>query len=47
MNPLSAFHDLDRCNQKGREGSPTYDSAGFQLDFNKVENWMKPTSYNK
>lgn len=47
MNPLSTFHDLDRCHQKGREGSPTYDSAGFQLESSKVANWMKPTPYSK
>ncbi|KAK0107469.1 hypothetical protein ONS96_003282 [Cadophora gregata f. sp. sojae] len=28
-------------------GSPTYDKSGFQLDYNKVADWMKPTPYNK
>ena len=47
MNPIKSFHDLHRCHDKGREGSPTYDDAGFQLDYNKVAEWMKPRAYNK
>jgi hypothetical protein len=41
MNPLASFHDLYKCLDKGRDGSPTYDEAGFQLDFDKVARWMK------
>ena len=32
---------------KGPNGSPTYDKAGFELDYDKVADWMKPKSYNK
>ncbi|RDW91670.1 hypothetical protein BP5796_02835 [Coleophoma crateriformis] len=28
-------------------GSPTYDKAGFELDYKKVADWMKPQVYNK
>jgi hypothetical protein len=47
LNPLESFHDLHCCYDKGREGSPTYDSAGFQLDYDKVAAWMRPQAYNK
>ncbi|KAL4731494.1 hypothetical protein ACLX1H_000462 [Fusarium chlamydosporum] len=46
-DPLYAFYDLYKCHKKGPNGSPTYDSAGFQLDYKKVEKWMKPVGYNK
>ncbi|KAK7943636.1 uncharacterized protein PG986_012749 [Apiospora aurea] len=26
---------------------PTYDPAGFELDYDKVDKWMKPQAYNK
>ncbi|KAF5656257.1 adenine nucleotide alpha hydrolase [Fusarium circinatum] len=39
--------NLHRCHRKGPDGSPTYDSAGFQLDYEKVAKWMKPVAYNK
>lgn len=42
MNPAFAFHDIARCYKKGRNGSPTYEDAGFQLDYNKVCDWKKP-----
>jgi hypothetical protein len=42
LNPLESFHNLYRFYDKGREGSPSYDSAGFQLDYNKVAAWMEP-----
>ncbi|PVH68753.1 hypothetical protein DL98DRAFT_662030 [Cadophora sp. DSE1049] len=41
------FHELYVCFDKGPNGSPTYDKAGFQLDYHKVADWMKPTPYNK
>lgn len=47
MNPLETFHDLHRCLEKGRDGSPTYDDAGFQLDWGKVNRWSNPQAYNK
>jgi hypothetical protein len=47
MNPYHAFHSLYVCHDKGREGSPTYDSAGFELDYAKVAEWMNPRAYNK
>ncbi|KAM0426028.1 hypothetical protein ACHAPT_008659 [Fusarium lateritium] len=46
-DPSAAFHDLYVCHKKGPNGSPTYDSAGFQLDYKKVNDWMKPQRYNK
>ncbi|KAK7746808.1 hypothetical protein SLS53_001996 [Cytospora paraplurivora] len=46
-DPTKTFHDLYRCFDKGPEGSPTYDSAGFQLDYQKVANWCKPKPYDK
>jgi hypothetical protein len=46
-NPLATFHDLYRCYDKGRNGSPTYDNAGFEMDYDKVADWMKPQPYNK
>ncbi|KAI0836907.1 hypothetical protein F5Y06DRAFT_96968 [Hypoxylon sp. FL0890] len=47
LDPSKSFHCLHICHQKGREGSPTYDEAGFQLDWDKVDKWMKPMTYNK
>lgn len=46
-DPSYTFHDLHVCHKKGPNGSPTYDEAGFQLDWCKVDKWMKPTSYSK
>ena len=47
LDPTDMFHDLYVCHKKGPHGAPTYDSAGFLLDFNKVDDWMKPKPYNK
>jgi hypothetical protein len=47
LDPSKSFHDLFICHKKGPKGSPTYDFAGFQLDWNKVDHWMDPTPYNK
>lgn len=47
LDPRAAFHDLYVCHKKGPQGSPTYDDAGFQLDYAKVDDWMKPQAYNK
>jgi len=47
LDPSATFHDLYICHEKGPNGSPTYDSAGFQLDWHKVDRWMKPKPYNK
>jgi hypothetical protein len=46
-NIARSFHDLYECFDKGPSGSPTYDEAGFQLDYSKVTDWMKPRAYNK
>ncbi|KAJ0125339.1 hypothetical protein J7T55_006685 [Diaporthe amygdali] len=46
-DPAESFHDLYKCRDKGPNGSPTYDSAGFRLDYEKVMNWFKPVRYNK
>ncbi len=45
--PLAIFHDLNQCQKKGPNGSPTYDDAGFELDWRKVNDRMKPQRYNK
>jgi hypothetical protein len=47
IDPTEMFHHLYVCHKKGPNGSPTYDSAGFQLDWHKVDRWMKPRPYNK
>ncbi|KAI3336010.1 hypothetical protein F4824DRAFT_463130 [Ustulina deusta] len=47
LDPAQTFHDLHVCHKNGPHGQPTYDSAGFQLDFNEVAEWIKPKSYNK
>ncbi|KAI1136427.1 hypothetical protein F5Y05DRAFT_391255 [Hypoxylon sp. FL0543] len=47
LDPSKCFHDLHICHRKGREGSPTYDAAGFQLDWEKVDDWMRPTRPRK
>ncbi|KAI4698997.1 hypothetical protein J4E81_004887 [Alternaria sp. BMP 2799] len=47
LNPFAHFHKLYVCHGKGREGSPTYDQGGFGLDYEKVNDWMKPQAYNK
>ncbi|KAF7557634.1 hypothetical protein G7Z17_g583 [Cylindrodendrum hubeiense] len=41
------FHDLHVCHKKGPNGTPTYDAGGFQLDWAKVDNWMKPRACSK
>ncbi|KAI1346472.1 hypothetical protein F5Y01DRAFT_297839 [Xylaria sp. FL0043] len=47
QDPSNIHHDLHVCYKKGPRGRPTYDTAGFQLDFKKVAEWMKPKPYNK
>ncbi|KAI0199993.1 hypothetical protein F4808DRAFT_461386 [Astrocystis sublimbata] len=47
LDPSETFHDLFVCHKKGARGTPTYDAAGFQLDYKKVDDWMKPKAYNK
>ncbi|KAH8769965.1 hypothetical protein F5883DRAFT_59538 [Diaporthe sp. PMI_573] len=46
-DPAATFHDLHKCRDKGPNGSPTYDSGGFRLDYNKVMDWFKPVRYSK
>jgi hypothetical protein len=41
------LHRLYVCFDKGPNGSPTYDKSGFELDYYKVADWMKPKGYNK
>lgn len=45
--PDHVFHELYVCFDKGPNGSPTYDKSGFQLDYEKVADWMRPRAYNK
>ncbi|KAF3059612.1 hypothetical protein GL218_04832 [Daldinia childiae] len=47
LDPSEPSHDLYVCHKKGRKGSPTYDVAGFQLDWEKVDSWMHPPAYTK
>ncbi|KAG8160262.1 hypothetical protein KVR01_009798 [Diaporthe batatas] len=47
IDPSATFHHLHKCRDKGPSGSPTYDPAGFRLDYKKVMNWFKPVAYNK
>ncbi|KAI0479865.1 hypothetical protein F4859DRAFT_451743 [Xylaria cf. heliscus] len=47
LDPSAVFHDLYVCHARGPYGEPTYDSAGFQLDYAKVAEWMRPQAYNK
>ncbi|KAI0160395.1 hypothetical protein GGR57DRAFT_499804 [Xylariaceae sp. FL1272] len=47
LDPSQTFHNLHVCYRKGRDGSPTYDEGGFQLDYDKVAEWMRPKSYSK
>jgi len=46
-NIAHPFHELHVCYEKGPNGSPTYDQSGFQLDYFKVAEWMKPKRINK
>ena len=41
------FSHLYECFDKGPNGSPTRDPAGFELDYNKVAEWMKPKTRRK
>ena len=47
LDPSATFHDLYVCHKKGPSGSPTYDGAGFRLDWKKVDNSLRPRAYNK
>lgn len=44
LNPDENFHGLYICHAKGPGAPPTYDEQGFELDYDKVCRWMKPTS---
>ncbi|KAH7153587.1 hypothetical protein EDB81DRAFT_791635 [Dactylonectria macrodidyma] len=46
-DPTHAFHHLYVCHKEGPNGRPTYDNAGYQLDWKKVDKWMKPQGYSK
>ena len=46
-DPAHAFHHHYERRDKERDGSPTYDHAGFRLDCNKVMDRFKPVRYNK
>lgn len=47
MNTNSKNYRLYVCFDKGPNGSPTYDKSGFELDYDKVAEWMRPKPYNK
>ncbi|PVH90495.1 hypothetical protein DM02DRAFT_620987 [Periconia macrospinosa] len=40
-DPNSIFHTLHLCYSRGKDGRPTYDRAGYRLDYEKVADWMK------
>ncbi|KAI1624352.1 hypothetical protein EDD37DRAFT_650232 [Exophiala viscosa] len=40
-------HEKYVCYDKGPNGSPTYDQSGFQFDYFRVAEWMKPMRVNK
>lgn len=46
MNPLAFSHTKYETLTKGREGSPTYDDIGLNLDYDKVHDSIYQT-YNK
>lgn len=46
-DPAEAFHHLYKCRDKGPNGSPTYDMAGFRVAYDKVMDWFEPVPYNK
>ena len=41
-NPEAHFHSLYVCREKGRDGSPTFDEGGYELDYDKVMTWFEP-----
>lgn len=46
-DPAAFSHDLYVCYDRGPNGPPTYNTAGFRLDYDKVVEWFKPVPYNK
>ncbi|KAK4947428.1 hypothetical protein LTR10_013796 [Elasticomyces elasticus] len=46
-NIAHPFHEMHLCYDKGPNGSPTYDQSGFELDYFKVAEWLKPKRVNK
>lgn len=46
-DPAASSHNLYVCYDRGPNGPPTYDAAGFRLDYDKVVDWFKPVRYNK
>ncbi|RDW60599.1 hypothetical protein BP6252_11982 [Coleophoma cylindrospora] len=44
---ISRLCSIHVCYEKGPNGSPSYDKSGFELDYKKVANWMRPRPYNK
>lgn len=47
MDPSDQSHSLYVCHEKGIAGSPTYDAAGFQLDWQKVDKFLKPKACSR
>lgn len=46
-NPEESFHAIYLCVDRGEDGPSTYDENGFQMDYHKCADWMKPRAYNK
>ena len=38
-NPSYVFHELHVCRERGSDGPPTYDKAGYELNYDKVMQW--------
>lgn len=47
LDPSAIFHDSYVCEKRGPHGPPTYDTAGFQLDYEKIIEHLKPQYYSK
>jgi hypothetical protein len=44
--PWKGNYNMYQCYDKGRDGSPTYDACGFQLDYGKVAKYFEPSKHD-
>lgn len=47
LDPAMSSQYMYRCFDKGPNGSPTYDNAGFQVDYQKVADSLNPAGCTK
>ncbi|KAL1382630.1 hypothetical protein HDK64DRAFT_54007 [Phyllosticta capitalensis] len=47
VDPNNSDHAYHLCASRGPDGPPTYDRAGYLLDYEKSLAFTRPTSYNK